>query len=49
MSKGNPFHDLFTRGEDLPDTADIADEILTQLSLATEEMQELTRLLGETN
>jgi type I restriction enzyme M protein len=34
-------------GEDLPDPADIADEILGQLSIATEEMQELARLLGE--
>ncbi|MBC8419361.1 MAG: N-6 DNA methylase [Desulfobacterales bacterium] len=37
------------RGEDLPAPADIADEILAQLSVATEEMQELARLLGETN
>lgn len=37
------------RGDDLPDPADIADEILAQLSIATEAMQELTRLLGETN
>jgi len=35
------------RGDDLPDPADIADEILAQLSIATEEMQELARLLGE--
>jgi len=41
--------DSVRRGEDLPDPADIADEILAQLSVATEEMQELARLLGETN
>jgi len=35
------------RGDDLPDPADIADEILAQLSIATEQMQELARLLGE--
>jgi type I restriction enzyme M protein len=35
------------RGDDLPDPADIADEILAKLSIATEEMQELARLLGE--
>jgi len=40
---------MVCRGENLPDTVDIADEIQTQLSIATEEMQELTRLLGETN
>jgi type I restriction enzyme M protein len=34
-------------GEELPDPPDIADEILAQLSVATEEMQELARLLGE--
>jgi type I restriction enzyme M protein len=36
------------RGDDLPEPADIADGILAQLSIATEEMQELARLLGET-
>ena len=41
--------DSVRRGEDLPDPADIADEILTQLSLATQEMQQLARLLGEAN
>jgi len=41
--------DSVRRGEDLPDPADIADEILAQLSIATEEVQELARLLGETN
>jgi len=41
--------DSVRRGEDLPDPADIADEILAQLSIATEEMQELARLLGETS
>ena len=34
-------------GEELPDPADIADEILAQLSIATEETQELVRLLTE--
>jgi len=34
-------------GDDLPDPADIANEILAKLSIATSEMQELTRLLGE--
>ncbi|MBL7177636.1 MAG: N-6 DNA methylase [Desulfobacteraceae bacterium] len=41
--------DSVRRGEDLPAPADIADEILAQLSVATEEMQALARLLGETN
>jgi len=41
--------DSVRRGEDLPDPADIANEILAQLGIATEEMQELARLLGETN
>ncbi len=41
--------DSVRRGEDLPDPADIADEILAQLSIATQEMQELARLLEETN
>ena len=40
--------DSIRRGIDLPDPADIADEILAQLSIATQEMQELARLLGET-
>ena len=35
------------RGDNLPEPADIADEILAQLSIATQEMQELARLLGE--
>jgi len=39
--------DSVRRDVDLSDPADIADEILAQLSIATEEMQELTRLLGE--
>ena len=39
--------DSVRRGDDLPEPADIADEILAQLSIATEEMQELARLLGE--
>jgi type I restriction enzyme M protein len=34
-------------GNDLPDPADIADEILAQLSIATEEMKELATLLAE--
>jgi type I restriction enzyme M protein len=34
-------------GDDLPEPADLADQILAQLSIATEEMQELARLLGE--
>jgi len=41
--------DSIRRGDELPDPADIADEILAQLSIATREMQELARLLGETN
>jgi len=39
--------DSMRRGDDLPEPADIADEILAQLSIATEEIQELARLLGE--
>jgi type I restriction enzyme M protein len=39
--------DSVRRGDDLPDPADIADEILSQLSIATQEMQELARLLGK--
>ena len=39
--------DSVRRGDELPDPADIADEILAQLSIATEEMRELARLLGE--
>jgi type I restriction enzyme M protein len=39
--------DSVRRGDDLPDPADIADEIIAKLSLATSEMQELARLLGE--
>jgi len=34
-------------GNDLSEPADIAEQILAQLDLATQEMQELTRLLGE--
>lgn len=41
--------DSVRRGDDLPDPADIADEILAQLDVATTQMQELARLLGETN
>ena len=41
--------DSVRRGDDLPDPADIADGILAQLSLATQEMQQLARLLGEAN
>ena len=39
--------DSVRRGDDLPEPADIADEIIAHLSIATEEMQELARLLGE--
>ena len=39
--------DSVRRGDDLPEPPDIVDEILAQLSIATEEMQELARLLGE--
>lgn len=41
--------DSVRRGEDLAEPSDIADEILSQLGIATEEMQELARLLKETN
>jgi hypothetical protein len=34
-------------GDSLAKPSDIADEILAQLSLATQQMQELARLLGE--
>ncbi len=40
--------DSVKRGDDLPEPSDIAEEILAQLSIANEEMQELTRLLGDT-
>jgi type I restriction enzyme M protein len=39
--------DSVRRGDDLPDPAGIADEIIAKLSLATSEMQELARLLGQ--
>jgi type I restriction enzyme M protein len=39
--------DSVRNGEDLADPAEIADEILTRLDLATREMQKLARLLGE--
>jgi type I restriction enzyme M protein len=39
--------DSVRRGDDLPDPADIADEILAKLSSATSEMKELAHLLGE--
>lgn len=39
--------DSMRRDEDLSDPTDIAGEILAQLSIATEEIQELARLLGE--
>ena len=35
------------RGDDLPEPSDIVDEILAQLSIATEEMIELSILLGD--
>lgn len=41
--------DSVRNGDDLSDPAEIAEQILTQLDLATREMQELARLLGETN
>lgn len=41
--------DSIRNGEDLGDPADIAEEILARLNLATQEMQELARLLGEVN
>ena len=37
--------DSVRRGDDLPEPADIADEILAQLGIATQEVQELARLL----
>ena len=37
------------RSDDMPDPADIADEILAQISLATHEMHQLERLLGDSN
>ena len=39
--------DSVRRAEDLPEPADLATQILAQLSVAAEEMQELARLLGE--
>ncbi|BBO82422.1 hypothetical protein DSCO28_29880 [Desulfosarcina ovata subsp. sediminis] len=39
--------DSVRNGDDLGEPADIAEEILAQLDLATKEMQELTKLLGE--
>lgn len=39
--------DSVKRDDDLPEPSAIADEILAQLSIATQEMQELARLLGE--
>ena len=39
--------DSVRRAEDLPEPADLADQILGQLSIATEEMEALARLLGE--
>jgi len=41
--------DSIRRGNDLAEPTDIAEEILAQLSIATQEMQELARLLGEVN
>jgi len=41
--------DSIRRGNELAEPTDIAEEILTQLSIATQEMQELARLLGEVN
>jgi len=41
--------DSVRRGDDLTDPADLADEILVQLDVATTQMQELARLLGETS
>ena len=41
--------DSVRNGNDLGEPADIAEEILAQLDLATKEMQELARLLGEAN
>jgi type I restriction enzyme M protein len=39
--------DSIRNSDDLPEPADIADEILVQLGIATQEMQELAKLLGE--
>jgi len=39
--------DSVRRAEDLPGPADLADQILAQISIATEEMQALAQLLGE--
>ena len=41
--------DSIRNSDDLPDPADIADEILAQLGIATQEMKELSKLLGEVN
>jgi len=41
--------DSIRNGDSLAEPADIADEILAQLSLATQEMQELASLLGESD
>jgi type I restriction enzyme M protein len=41
--------DSVRNGNDLSDPDEIAEEILSQLSIATREMQELARLLGEAN
>ena len=38
-----------TNGDSLAEPSDIADEILAQLSLATQEMQALARLLWESD
>lgn len=40
--------DSIRRGDGLAEPADIADEILAQLRIATQEMQKVARLLGET-
>ncbi len=40
-------NDNYRNGDGLAEPSDIADEILAQLSIATQEMQELARLLGE--
>ncbi|MDO9006306.1 MAG: hypothetical protein Q7V20_22920 [Aquabacterium sp.] len=41
--------DSVRNGDSLAEPSDIADEILAQLSLATQEMQELARLLAESD
>ena len=41
--------DSVRNGDDLSEPADIAEQILAQLDLATKEMQELAKLLGEAN